>query len=67
MRKRPGLGNVVGTGNPDLDRFCQSTKQTLDAITGQAPNMKRLEPLRADATMAEVIERLNVIVERLQG
>lgn len=56
----------VVTGKPDLDRALSSMKQNLDAITGQARNTTRLEPLASTATLAEVIERLNVIVARLQ-
>ena len=42
------------------------SEQTLDAITGQAPNRARLEPLPATATLQDVIARLNEVVARLQ-
>jgi hypothetical protein len=56
----------VVTGKPDLDRALSSIKQNLDAITAQARNVPRLDPLPDTATLAEVIERLNAVVARLQ-
>lgn len=57
---------TVKTGKPDVDRALSSIKQNLDAITGQAKNVTRLEPLPTTATLAEVIAQLNAVVERLQ-
>ena len=57
---------AVRTGQPDLDRAISAIKQNMDAITGQARNVRRLTPLPADATLAQVIERLNEITARLQ-
>lgn len=64
--KKPGLPLVKDTGNAVLDLFCQNTKQTLDGMTGQARDRPRLEPLPSDASLADVIVRLNEIVRRLQ-
>ena len=58
--------NVVRTGDPALDRALDSIKQNLDQITGQARNSQKLEPLKATATLAEVITQLNAILARLQ-
>jgi len=63
--KKPGIP-TVNTGTRDLDLALSSIKQTLDAITGQARNVQRLEPLPEHATLADVIVRLNAITERLQ-
>lgn len=57
---------VVNTGQFELDLFASTVKQSLDAITAQARNVERLQPLPATATLAEVITRLNAITERLQ-
>lgn len=57
---------AVLTGKPDLDRALSSMKQNIDEITAQARNVERLEPLPATASLAEVIERLNAVVARLQ-
>ena len=57
---------VVNTGQFELDLFASAVKQSLDAITAQARNVERLQPLPATATLAEVITRLNAITARLQ-
>ena len=57
---------AVRTGQPDMDRALAAIKQNLDAITGQSRNTERLEPLASTATTAEVVARLNQLLERLQ-
>jgi hypothetical protein len=57
---------AVNTGQFELDQFAASVKQNLDAITAQARNVERLQPLPATATLADVITRLNAITARLQ-
>jgi hypothetical protein len=57
---------VVTTGQFEVDQFAAAVKQNLDSITGQARNTERLQPLPANATLAEVIQRLNAITARLQ-
>ena len=63
---KPGLALISGTGQPELDRFCQGVKQTLDSMTGQAKNVPTLQPLPTTATNAEIIDRLNALLDRLQ-
>lgn len=57
---------TVRTGTPDLDRAQAAIKQTLDSITGQARGSERLDPLPSTASLADVINRLNEIVNRMQ-
>lgn len=57
---------AVRTGQLELDRALSAIKQNLDGITGQARNVQRLAPLPPDASLAQVIERLNEITARLQ-
>ena len=57
---------TVNTGQFELDQFAAAVKQNIDSITAQARNVERLQPLPETATLAQVIERLNVIVARLQ-
>jgi hypothetical protein len=57
---------TVNTGQFELDQFAAAVKQNLDAITAQARNVERLQPLPATATLADVIARLNAITARLQ-
>jgi hypothetical protein len=54
------------TGNPAVDRAISAIKQNLDQITGQARNAEALIPLEPTATLAQVIEQINAITERLQ-
>jgi hypothetical protein len=57
---------TLNTGQFELDQFAAAVKQNLDSITAQARNVERLQPLPETATLAEVIQRLNVITARLQ-
>lgn len=57
---------AVRTGRADLDAALAAVKQNLDSITGQARNSDRLAPLPPTASLADVIQRLNLITERLQ-
>lgn len=57
---------AVRTGQPEMDRALAAIKQNLDAITGQARNVDKIDPLPANASLADVVARLNLIVERLQ-
>ena len=57
---------TVRTGQPDVDRAFDAIKQNLDAITGQARNVQKLAPLPANASVAEIITRINILTERLQ-
>jgi len=57
---------AVRTGQVELDRALSAVKQSLDDITGQARNAKRMEPLPDSATLAQVVARVNQLVERLQ-
>lgn len=57
---------TVRTGQPDVDRAFDAIKQNLDAITGQARNTSRLSPLPSNATLEQVVARINELTERLQ-
>jgi hypothetical protein len=62
---KPAIPAVL-TGQPLLDKALSAVKQTLDAITGQARNVERMQPLPITATTEQIIERMNEISERLQ-
>jgi hypothetical protein len=57
---------TVRTGQPEVDRAFDAIKQNLDAITGQARNTTRLQSLPSNATLAQVVARLNELTDRLQ-
>lgn len=65
MSGKPSIP-VVATGKGDVDRAFAAIKKTLDEVTGSTRNSEKLDPLPADATLSDVIARLNVIVDRLQ-
>jgi hypothetical protein len=56
----------VSSGDAELKLFASSVKQNLDAITGQARSSSALRPLPADATLAQVISQLNLLLQRIQ-
>jgi hypothetical protein len=57
---------VVRTGQADLDRALAAVKQNIDSLTGQARNVDKIEPLPANASLTDVIAKVNALVERLQ-
>jgi uncharacterized protein YkwD len=57
---------TLKTSDPALNRFAHAVKQNMDQMTGQTRNSTRMEPLALDATLPEVIARLNEIADRLQ-
>lgn len=54
------------SADPALNRFAAAVKQNMDQMTGQTRNATRMVPLPSDATLAQVIARLNEIADRLQ-
>ncbi len=57
---------TVRTGDAEVDRAFAAIKQTLDAITAQSRNVERLDNLPPTATLADLIQRVNTLVQRLQ-
>ena len=57
---------VVRTGQADLDRALAAVKQNIDSLNGQARNVDKIEPLPANASLTDVIAKVNALVERLQ-
>lgn len=64
--KKPAI-QALQTGDQPLDDFARDVKLTLDTLTGQHQNVGRLDPLPATATLAQVITRLNLLLDRQQG
>ncbi len=62
MKKR-AIPQVPRPGEP-RDRFDAAVKENLEIITGQRVN--QLETLSATATLADVINKVNELVVRLQ-
>lgn len=58
---------VYNSGNVDVDRAFEAIKQNIESMNGQQKNAVKLLPLASTATLADVIERCNALLERLQG
>ncbi|MES2415083.1 MAG: hypothetical protein V4614_14850 [Pseudomonadota bacterium] len=58
---------TVRSGNASVDKALSVIKVNMDQMTGQHPNVPALKELPLTATLAQVIEQLNLIVKRLQG
>lgn len=58
---------VVTSESEELNRFYEAVKQNVDGITGQQKNSVKLNPLASTATTADIINRLNAILTRIQG
>lgn len=57
---------VVNTGNPEVDQAHAAIKQNMDQMTGQQKNVVKLVPLASTASTADIINRLNALLDRLQ-
>jgi hypothetical protein len=57
---------TVRTGDSNIDRAFDAVKQNLDVITGQIRGVDKFKPLPPNATLEQVITRLNEVVARLQ-
>jgi hypothetical protein len=57
---------TVRTGDSNVDRAIDAIKQNLDVITGQTRGVDKFQPLPANASLSQVIARLNELVARLQ-
>lgn len=59
---------VTTAGIPsDLARAMEPVKQMLEMLTGRRSGIREIRALQKDATLAEVIERVNEIACRLNG
>lgn len=65
MSNKPGIP-AVHTSDKALNRTLAVMKEILDTITGQAKNTRRFDPLPPNATLEQVIERVNAMTERMQ-
>lgn len=59
--RRPSI--TVVTIDPAIRPTLEAIKENLEIITGQRNN--RIQPLRTDASLPEVIARLNQLIDRL--
>lgn len=63
MNKKPAIPQVPRGAQPRTG-FDQSVKETLEVITGQRG--ERLDSLPSSASLADVIAKVNALLDRLQ-
>lgn len=47
-------------------KFVETVKEVIETITGRRPGVKKIAQLPTTATLADVISKLNEILDRLQ-
>jgi len=62
--KKPGIGDVPRDCPQGLRGFLQRMKETVETITGRRGGS--VEALSASATNAQIIDKVNEIIGRLQ-
>lgn len=58
--KKPALPS------PSDPAFNDAVKETLEIITGRRPNVAKVAKLASTATTANIIEKVNELLDRLQ-
>lgn len=62
MAKKPGIPSTPKT--PGREQFDKTLKETLETITGARGT--KIKPLAEDASLSDVIAKINEILELLQ-
>lgn len=52
--------------SPDTSGFDEAVKENIEIITGRRPKVAKLAKLATTATNADIIEKINAILDRLQ-
>lgn len=58
---------VLHSGQPEIDAAFAAAKQNLDNLTGQQRNTVAIKPLASTASTADIIARVNALIDRLEG
>lgn len=67
MTIRQQIPDAQGVQDPTVARILQPMKTIIDAATGRQPTLKPIVTLGANATLSGVINKLNEVINRLQG
>lgn len=67
MSVRPQIPEIEGIKDAAAIKVLGPIKTILEMITGRTPNRPQIKKLGPDATLAGVINKVNEIIERLQG
>jgi hypothetical protein len=52
--------------SPDTSGFDEAVKENLEIITGRRPKVAKIEKLATTATTADIITKINEVINRLQ-
>jgi hypothetical protein len=63
--KKPAIPGI-GALTPEMARVLEPVKANIEIITGARPGSTSIAPLQADATLAQVITQLNLILSRIE-
>jgi len=59
----PRKPSIPGPNEPGFDA---AVKETLEIVTGRRPNLAKVSKLASTATTADIINKVNEILDRLQ-
>ena len=52
--------------SPDTPGFDEAVKENLEIITGRRPKVAKIEKLATTATTADIISKVNALLDRMQ-
>ena len=52
--------------SPDTPGFDEAVKENLEIITGRRPKVAKIEKLATTATTADIIAKINTLLDRIQ-
>lgn len=67
MAIRPQIPVIEGVQDDRVTTILGPMKMIVEMITGRTPNRPNIKTLGPDATLAGVINKVNEIINRLQG
>ena len=67
MSLRPQIPEIEGVKDQAAIKVLGPIKTILEMITGRTPNRPNIKKLGPDATLAGAINKINELIERLQG
>lgn len=67
MSIRPQIPEIEGVKDEKATTILRAIKTGFDMITGRTPNRPLIKKLGANATQAGIANKVNDIIDRLQG
>jgi len=63
--RKPSIPHIV-TNEPGMQEFAGAVKETIEIITGRRRGAEKITPLASTATLADVVAKVNELLDRLQ-